>query len=300
MPSLIRAGSPWRSRGRLLLGILASICGAGCGNRSAIAVEPPLQAGAFTAYVAQQFHKALPQAKIQITGPLTLEVEAASGASTAHLDTTFSACLRNPNACNLLVTTHVAQMSAVYGTADHGFAAADLRVVVRPGGYMDQYRQVIAGKGAPVAAPLAGGFWMIGAADRPTAIEMINSSALTSLGLSPEEALMVGKRNMLHSMSDHLTHALEHHRTGVGMLENDPYISSLFAFPELWASLAKVAGGSLLVSVPASNVVLFCNGDEAGANEAMKQAVQEVMSHAERPFSPTVFRWSADGWTAQP
>ena len=71
------------------------------------------------------------------------------------------------------------------------------------------------------------------------------------------------------------------------------------AFPELWEPVAKAYGGELLISVPASDVVL-CGGKDSGP-ELVKKA-NEVMLNDERPLSATIFRWTPTGWdvVAQP
>jgi hypothetical protein len=185
--------------------------------------------------------------------------------------------------------------------ADHAtLNKSMLRVVVRPTAYLEQGRQISAGEGGPAAVPIAGEFWMISAADRQTTIALLSSRALEPLQLTTKDAFTIGKENMRRAMTRIIEEALKRDRHGIGLLTGDPYKSSLFAFPELWAPLAKAAGGNLLVSVPASDVVLFCDGRRAGASEAMIAAAQKVMATADRPFSSSLFRWSADGWTALP
>jgi hypothetical protein len=265
------------------------------------AASIPFEAGAFTAYVAGLLQKAEPDAKITIVSPLTLDVKAPTGASTAYLGAIHDACRRDRDQCASFVSAYVTASSDRHHTATAPVALTDLRVVVRPSVYVAQIREAaVRAGGQPVAAPLVGDLWVVGAADTPDTIRLLNTNLLTPTGLSPEEAMDRGRKNMRAQMRKLLKPAAEQPRGVIGGLTGDPYMSSLMAFPELWAKVADAMGGNLIVAAPATDVVLFSDGSASGAAAALAAAARQVMAQAERPFSADVFRWSSGGWVAVP
>jgi len=257
---------------------------------------PPRNPAAFTEYVAGLLRQAAPDVKIKVTGPLTLDVDGPGGPHTAMLDNMFDTCRRDRAGCEQTVAVYVSQMTTLWRTPPKPLVVSQLRVIVRPSAYVQSMRQDMRGA-EPVAKPLIGDLWVIGAADQPTAIDLLTSQNLAPLNLTAEQAMARGRKNMRFAMLRLLKPALAASRDQIAGLTGDPYESSLLAFPELWAKVAEVEGGNLIVSVPARDVVLLTDGSGAHAVADLKQAAEQVMATADRPFSSAVYRWSADGWT---
>ena len=262
--------------------------------------EVPLQADAFTTYMQAQFQKSVPTATFKILGPLSLDVKAPAGDSTTNLQTLYSNCLRKRDECDGIVAQFVSDMSARYRTPDAPLKASQILIVVRPSAYVQEIRRNLGDFADPVAAALVGDLWIIAAKDEPTTIGYINTKNLAPLGLSPEEALVLGKKNMKKSMRKALSFRGKLRPDVIRNLMGSPYESSLLAFPELWARIAKKLNGHLIVTVPAKDVVLFTDDNKPDAVSVLAATTRPVLDGAERPFSADVYRWSPMGWIPVP
>ena len=268
--------------------------------RSAVAQTVPMDPDGFTAYIAKQFELALPDAKVRIKGPLYLSVTAPNGPNDAYLSTIYSACQRGGDTCPMQVETYVSQMAAFYRDTKSTVNRESLRVLVRPAIYADQLRQDTTAQGGPVVVPLSGGLWLVAASDEPTAIGMVTMQDLTKLGLSANAGIAIARQNMLDEMRHEIASVMPGDHQNIMGMTGDPYESSLFAFPELWAPLAASLGGNLLIAVPASDVVLCGDGAAPGMAASLTDAARSVMANANRPFSAAVFRWTPTGWQVLP
>ncbi|HVJ55543.1 MAG TPA: hypothetical protein VM689_23990 [Aliidongia sp.] len=266
-------------------------------NGPASAGMVPTDPEGFTAFVAKMFRAVMPDATVEVTGPLALSVKSKDGDESMSLTNVYSTCMRNAAQCDQIVAGHVSSMAASHASINEPVKRRSLRVIVRPATYIEAMKRNLAGRWEPVAAPLAGGYWMIAAADMPEAIQMVTTRDLPHLKLSSEEALEDGKKHLQAAMRRHIKAALKAPRPGISVLTNDPYASSLLAFPELWAPVADMVGGDLLVAVPSADVVLYSPGKGADAAKRLQAAAQEIMARADRVFTDTVFRWGEDGWT---
>lgn len=281
---------------RRMLGLGVGLLGLACKPSWGQAQGVPREPDGFTSYVAGRMRVLAPDLPVKITGRLALE----AGDSDAHdlyLDRLFDVCGRNPEDAVELVDRFVQGMAAEIRAPQNAATRDVLRVIVRPQSYLKMELDSLAGRAAPVAAPLVGDLWLLGACDLPTTIRMLVSSDLTQLGISQAEALAIGKQNLLSTMQKILAEGAKARQPGVSLLTGDPYESSLLAFPELWAPIARAGIGDLLVAVPASDVVLFSDSGAPNPVAGMGDLVQEVMAHDERPLVPTIFRWSTGGWS---
>ncbi len=290
--SLSQLGPRWARRRFLIagLGLFA------CSIARAWADGTPGDPDVFTAYVADEIRRIVPGTPVTVTGTLSLDVGNSGAVHSLYLQRLFEVCQRNPDMAATFVDTFIQQMAAVARTPEPEVTRDTLRVIVRPEIYLKSEFDTLAGRATPVAGPLPGDLWLLGASDLPTAIKMLDSRDLARLGVSDIEALAIGKQNMRSGLKQTLEQAQAARVPGVNLITGDPYESSLLAFPDLWAPLAKASLGDLLVAVPAADVVLFSDTDKPDAVPALRDAVQTVMGKAERPLASTIFRWTAAGW----
>lgn len=286
----------WRRR--WLLGVALGLVA--CAIIPAWADAVPSDPDVFTAYVADHIRRIEPGIPVTVTGTLSLDVGNSGAVHSLYLQRVFDVCQRNPDAAATFVDTFIQQMAAVASNPEPQVTRDTLRVIIRPEIYLKSELDTLAGRATPVAAPLPGDLWLLGASDLPTAIKILDSRDLTRLGMSDSEALAIGKLNLRSGLKQSLEQARAARVPGVNLVTGDPYESSLLAFPDLWAPLAKASLGDLLVAVPAADVVLFSDTDKPDAIPELRDAVQTVMSRADRPLAATIFRWSAAGWVAVP
>jgi hypothetical protein len=270
------------------------------GQAVAASEKPPMDQAGFMAYVAKKLAKALPNAHFAVSGPLTIEVTGTpDGAHTFYGDTLYSACVRNADICDGIVADYVAKMIPIYQeAAEPPLKRSDLRVVVRTSSYLAQARRTAATQGNEVVAmPLAGELWLVGAVDRPTAIEILTTRRLAALHLTPQEAMAIGEHNLRPDPAD-FKQALAAQQGGAIIALSGVYQSSLLAFHDFWRPVAAGLKGPLLVGVPGTDVLLFCDGGQPGAANDLKKTVQMLAAQDERPLSTQILAWTPTGWAA--
>ncbi len=250
----------------------------------------------FTAFMFEQFRKAMPGMTIHMQAPLVLSVGSGKDAHTLDLHNVYRACAVNRAGCEAEVRSFISDITAFFAAPDPKLDRTMLRVVVRPQPYIDQMREIMARQGGPIVTPLVGDLWLVGVFDLPTTIKMANLRDVEPLGLSAEQALALAKDNMAASMRRGIETALATRRSGLMAVNAGPYETSLFGFPELWAPLAQRFHGNLLAALPAADTLLFGDGSNADMRSALAEAARSAMTSARRPFSDTVFLWTANGW----
>jgi hypothetical protein len=273
------AFSGWRALGQL---------GAG---------QIPLDEDGFTNAVAERYRRAVPEANVQVAGPLHLKGTGAGGRWDGYLDTVHSICERNPPTCEAAITQHIAALAEHARLQPAGPQRSTLRVTVRPQAYVDGLAR--AGTGEPLIRRLPGAFWAFTVADLPTTIQTLQTSDIVKLGLTPDAAFNIGRENMRAEMERLLTGLRDDPADAIRILSGDPYQSSLFAFPELWAPLARSLGGDLLVSIVATDQIAF-TPDGPGAARALIRSAGAAAQTAQRPFPPNLFRWHDGDWVVVP
>ncbi len=259
----------------------------------------PTDPEGYTEFAADRFQAAQPDAKIRIAGPLKLViVPPGGGDNDIDLSTPYRACLDNHRQCRKATDLFAQQMVAGFATIDAPAKREDLRVVVRPVAYVEKMREVLAGRGEPVARPLVGDLWLIGVIDQPTTFKMLDTRAIAPLSLSSDQALELGRENMLKTVRAQLKWAPKEFdtSTGFGVLARGPAQASLLAFPELWAPVAETVGGNLLVAVPSPDIVVFTDGSKPDAARLLAAGTERLLARVAKPFSDAVYRWSPDGW----
>lgn len=218
--------------------------------RPARAGGVPSDPDAFTAYVANRIGTVAPGTPVTVTGTLSLDVGNPGLRHSLYLQRLFDACRRNPDAAETLVDSFIGAMTAVARDPEPQPTRETLRVIVRPDFYVKSELETLAGRAAPVAKPLAGNLWLLGASDLPTAIKMLDSRDIARLGVSTDEAIAIAKQNMRPALEEALAQARKARVPGVNLVTGDPYESSLLAFPEIWQPLARASLGDLLVAAP--------------------------------------------------
>lgn len=284
---------------RLALLIVAAILGAGASAPAQTAAVPRDPPG-FTAYAARAFAAENPGAKIEATGPLVLALTPAGGAERQiSLERIWNYCAGNAGGCAEAIAVYARNLSATFREDSRPIDRSMLRVVVRPNDYADAARRAIAaGKpdAVPVVRPFAGELSLVCVADLPHGITILNRGAIAKLGLSEDEAFALGIRNTAAALPP--LKARGPPKKAFRRIDGDDYESSRIVLHDAWAPLAK--RGTLVVAVPESHMVLFGDAARPGTTEAMRDFALEVVDHAQRPISKTLFTWAPDGWHPLP
>ncbi|HLW93703.1 MAG TPA: hypothetical protein VKS78_20705 [Roseiarcus sp.] len=251
----------------------------------------------FTAHAAALFARAMPEAKIEIKGPLALSIGMPGrGPTSASLDNVYSFCLRRPEACEESLVRHVVSMAASF-EAPAAVERSQLRAIVRQAALVELADKSYARRGgATVSEKLIGDLWVMCAQDLPGAVGVLNANDLAKLKLSREEALTACKENVAASLPPLKPFKRDYPSPGVNLLTGDPYEASLLIFPERWTEIAESLDGDLLVAAPANNALIYASGRDKDAVATLAKAAEFVAERAQKPLSTAVFRWTPTGW----
>jgi uncharacterized protein YtpQ (UPF0354 family) len=265
----------------------------------------PKDESGFTRYVANAFARQMPDATVAIAGPLRLSItlpSRPSGAHAVYLDTLAGGCDRDRRHCKSAIETFVTNMSALVKQESMPVERSAIRAVLRTADYVEHARNAFPGKPQwqPIARPLAGEVWVVCVLDLPTGIKILNVEDIAKLGLSADETLALARRNLVAALRpfDSVVHGFPNE--AFGSVRGDYYEASRLLLHDEWAPLAKQATGSLIVAVPAIDVVLYADSGRQQAMRAMNAVALDVASKAQRPISPTLFQWTPAGWEPIP
>jgi uncharacterized protein YtpQ (UPF0354 family) len=277
--------------------VMATAVAPGRAEESTIA-EPE----AFTALLAEAFAKAAPDAKVTVLAPYNLSIvfPPATGAMSIYLNDVDLACRHDPDDCEKAVKTFVAKVMASVKKDKAPIERSAIRAEVRLRHYVDQIREAAASlpSGEPIARPLFGDLWIVCVADRAQGMRLINAGDAASLGLSADEVVALAQANLAATLKplDAVTRPLS--ARGFDSVTGDHYTASRLLLHDEWASLAKQMKGGLVVSVPASEYVLY--GDSANKETVKEMAAyaRHVAGKAMHPISPALLKWTETGWEA--
>jgi len=255
-------------------------------------------ANAFTAHAAKLLGQAMPKAKIEITGPLTLSISGLPGIppSTATLDSLYSFCRRNPAECEQGLALGIRKSAAAFNQPIAPPTRANLRAIVRQAAYVQAYDKLYGGQGGPVAEKLIGDLWTLCVVDMPSAMQILSASQLPTLKLSRPQALATCKQNVESALPPLAPRKRDYPSPGVNLIAGDPYDASWLIFPERWTGIAESVDGDLLVAAPANDALIYANGRDNDAVAALAAAAAFVAARAQKPLSTAVLRWTPTGW----
>jgi uncharacterized protein YtpQ (UPF0354 family) len=260
---------------------------------------PPTDAAAFTRHVLARLSASAPATKFAIREPLLIDVVFPNGEiAQASLDRVWGYCAANTEAaCELAIgywIDAIKPLPSPTGPTDR----ASIRVVVRTAsvlaGYELQMHRPL------VIAALAGDLRIACVIDTPTNLSYLGEPDLKKFGLTHDEAIALGIRNVAATLrplpeimrgdpADPWAHS-----------DGDDYESGRILLHDSLAELSAAWGGRLIVAVPGTRTLLYADGRHKDALPALRKAVQDVMTHSERPISATLLLWTKTGWEVIP
>ncbi len=263
--------------------------------------EIPTDPVGLTDYFAKALTKALPEFEITISGPLTLDAtppEHPERRQQVRLNRIYDFCLRNPAGCERAATEFITNSSGMVREADAPLEPSMVRAVVRPVGYVEEARKYRPDdpKAQPIAVPLAGDLWVLYMADTPHAARLLRVRDAERAGLSTDTVIELGRRNIAAALRPLSDVAREPPSSGIGTIAGDYYESSRLSLHDDWSGIAARMSGGLIVAVPSNDLVLYADAGQPNAVAAMATLAREMVRKSPRPISPTVFKWTKEGW----
>lgn len=258
----------------------------------------PKSAPAFTKYMAALIRETMPQASVSNAARLRLDIEVAGTHRAADLHKIYNACHRDPGGCPEATTELVAAVVLAFKTPaaapqSPGPTGAGLRIIVRTSAYIDAiYRNP--GRNRPLAQPLAGDLWLIAVNDHGDRVEIADEADLPALKMTAKEAFMAA----MGDTAPFAASVLKDRAKGrcAYVLGGDYYITSIVAFPELWAPVAHHCHDNLIVAVPDTGTVVYDDGSKKNGVASLRRTTDKLFATAEKPLSDAVFRWTPNGW----
>jgi hypothetical protein len=258
---------------------------------------------AFTARILQGFRGALSDMTVESKAPLTLEVVPRPGQPALPLDLQrlWDFCTRNAQDCERVSDSYVERTATMLRERLAPIEPGMIRLVLGTAAYVEQLRKAFPDPAQqPVAAQVAGDVWLIGVADYPNSMRVMNIGDLAPLGISAEQAIAVGKRNLSGALDPIENPLAMLAGQPVGILEGDSYESSRILLHDSWAGLSAQIGGGLIVAAPDPAIVLFADAKREGAIAAMREAVRRSLELSPRKLSSDVLQWTPEGWQVLP
>ncbi|HVJ41134.1 MAG TPA: hypothetical protein VM639_06545 [Dongiaceae bacterium] len=176
--------------------------------------------------------------------------------------------------------------------------AQGLRLVLRSTAEINAAKQSSA---AIIAQPLAADLWQTltiesGSAESAGGSRFATAADLDQLKLSQADAFTLGLQNATANLPNlaAVTHDLTPHQIGVIQSKNEETSRLLLA--KDWASLAHELDGHLLVAVPASDTVLYCEENGTQSVRTFAVTARDTAAKAGHAVSPALLRWTPTGW----
>ncbi len=253
---------------------------------------------AFTEALADRFRQAQSGWSVIVKGPLTLSITpgSARGPIEASLDRLYSVCVSDPPQCDRVVSDFVARSADLVAPGKPA-EITSLRAVLRPSAYLNTVRRAIPGDDrAPIAVPFVGDLWTVVMVDAPQTMRLAHQDDLRTLGLSADDAIAVGRRNVVAALGPLRQRASEPKPGGYQVVAGDAYDSSRLLDLDGWADFAAALNGNLVVAIPSAEKLMIGSGANATEIAAFSNLVQDAYRKAERQISSAVFKWTPTGW----
>jgi hypothetical protein len=254
----------------------------------------PTDETGFTGYFVDSVREALPGYDVAVTAPLHLLITAPDGKrKPIDLSSVYALCIdKSRNDCGVGAPAIVRIIVANEKMDAVAHDAGQLRVSVRAPDTLDKAR---ASGDEPVARSLPYGLVELCMIDFGDAGRSANAADLRTLGLTPEEALDRGERNVARLLPSASRDARDLPTNTVGVIEASPFESSRLLSLDDWADYAKKVG-DLLVAVPTARTFLYGRGSDPGLRAAIAQEAADLYKKSDEPVSTAIFRWTPAGW----
>jgi hypothetical protein len=258
---------------------------------SAFAQDVPLEAQAFTEFVAERAKARAGSTAIAVKSPLTLSV----GRLEATLDRVFNYCQANAAGCLAQIDEYIAVGLEMAATEPETVTREMLRAVVRLEGYGDTSGD--AGFAPIEPRLLVKGLIAIPVVDLGRTSRTLGQDDSSAMGLTSDEVHQLALDNVRATLQP-LTAVAKPAAAGqIGTLTDDYYHPSRLLLHDTWAPLAQAQGGKLIVVAPTKDALLYFSDDTPEARAALRLVAQRFAQQSPSPLAPDILlRWTPDGW----
>lgn len=263
------------------------------------AQEIPSDEEGFAKAAAERVQRELPSYEIKPTIRLTLEGKRPDGESTGQmsLDRVYAFCARNTRNCSAALDQYAKGIGEAIKERDRPIDKSMVRIAVRPAEAVDRIKKQM-GPGTAVLYDrhMGGGLALVPVLDYSRSIRFVGEKDLPKLQVTEDEVFKLGESNVRGSVKPLSEVAPPPGPNSFGTIAGEDYASSRIAFHDDWKGLSERLNGSLIVMVPAPDVLLYGDGSTPVGVEALRTFGREMAKKSSRPLSLVVLRWTPSGW----
>ncbi len=260
---------------------------------NAQAQNVPLNESAFTEYVAEKMRLEIAGSPTIVKSPLTLSI----GGLQANLDRIHFFCKSNIQNCNNEINVYIKGVADVLKNKTTPLNKNDIRLVVRTTAYIKNAQTALGADGPKVQSkPFVEGLVIVPVLDTPRAVRPLTNLDLTALKLSQDEAHELGLKNLQSNLKPLPQVPKPAKPSEIAHISGNAFDSSRVLLHSQWASLAKDQGGTLIVALPATDVLLYISESTPTAIEALRLFSRGVISTAPNQLTTIILKYTSAGW----
>lgn len=233
---------------------------------------------------------------LKVKGPLSLQLDDLQ----VNLDRVYTFCRANAEDCDGAMAAFSKKVAAFLKERNAPVDPKSVLLAVRGSAYLKN-AQAALGSEAPALEmrPLVPGLVVVAMLDTPSTARPLNAKDTARLKLTGDQLFTLAAKNLQASLESLDSKAKPVGAGQVGTLAGGYYESGRVALISDWAGLAAAQGGTLLIAVPATDVILYISESSPSAIDALGVLAKSVAAKSQTPLSPAVFKWSAEGWVKQ-
>jgi uncharacterized protein YtpQ (UPF0354 family) len=262
-----------------------------------VMAQVPTEDAAFTDYVAQVIRAEVGDTPVSVKGPLTLSVGSLQG----NLDRISAFCKGNSEKCAGEVERYAKGVSQVLKQQNAPIDKTAIRIVIRSAEYVRRAQASFGADGPTLQTkPLVDGLFSVAVLDTPRALRPLDDRDLKKLGLSQDDVFALGAENLLNTLQPLSEKAKPVASGQIGSITGSVYEVGRLAVQSQWASLAVAQNGTLLVSLPSTDVVLYVSEGTNAAVDALRTLATHTAAKSPNPLAPLVLKWTPERWELVP
>ena len=279
---------------RLLIVLFISASAGLSGARA----EAPMSAARFTQLCAEAARKALPSAKVEITGELALRVAFPNGRhATPYLDNAFAAYRQNPERRDDIIAFYINR--ALKNLADDDLTIDLARVIPIVRG-RDSMMVVEAEKDpvsphAVVSEHFGADLVIIYGENRPQDLRFFTAGLFKKTGFarSALRTLAIGNLRRMIGTIEYRDYGGAYMLIADGANE-----ASLLLLPEIWSKQKLKVDGDFIVAIPTRDLLVVTGSNDADAIGRVRALAQKAFADGPYSISAKLYRYR-DGKLAE-
>ncbi len=252
--------------------------------------EAPMSHDRFTALFAEAARKAIPSAKVRITGPLSVRVDFPDGKyAMSYLGNAYAAYAQEPDRRNEIIALHVNRALKNVGD-DVKIDPARIIPVVRSRALIP----VVEAEKEPAASDvvlfdrLGPDLAIIYAEDRPKDLRLFTARHFRETAIERTRLRALAIENLRRIIGD-----IEYKDYGgtYMLIADGANEASLLLLPELWTRQRLKVDGEFVVAVPTRDVLVVTGSNDSDGIRRIRALAEKAFADGPYSISPKLYRF---------